>query len=928
MDLGLLMKVNQYKQSQFYQNAERINTQFAELNSLDIANKYQKQHAEEVVNNLSTQIREMGGLDYSDPNIANTISGYAGSVYKDPAIINGIMSTKAIRAYDANTAAMKNNPKLAQYYDPAREIYDKYAPKEVNPNSQAAYLTGDINSRYDGPTAPAPYLGNDFDILAKEVNKLHPNIETRYGPSGNKFFIDVTTNTKVDPYTIRKMVDGRIDGKVADQLNVHAWYNYDYLSGGKFSKEQGIGEFNSYYTSQLNKVNEDIEVTKKSIITEPDNIKRAQLEAHLEQLENEHLPEVQKAIKKGASDFSDLWDKNKSAALYNLYTNKLKDDIATAYSYDQETHKLVVNQEEVANARWDIEAAKLDAYVQRNADGTKTLVKKTKPGELPLNNLLGQMQRDFNSAEDLEPAKVTQETVTAEIDGIKQQMNGDLRNILFETARMAGIPGMFDDNPDNSTINNDPNATPVTRTDILKKVAQLAGDRGQLSKEDIDTALADVKKYGDFDAEGNYKFKGTTDKETISVAGKPIVSLTAPQITFFNKVKGIMDEAADGKDITGRISNAGAWRNYLNKFSINNNVVKAKEKLLETAHRQVENEAIAGAGLTKAEEIQFRRYLNNPKQFYGPSKSGYLPYGAINGTSVSPSGVFNPDNEVMRRAVEKVRKYSPIIAGNNLYSAKGLQEKVDELLNRTADRKTYYSVILPDDKADIEDQYRITNLKNYVLNDPSLAKLDVKKKEDISPIAVVTDGLQYFVKVSDASDNTKPFVYIPITEENLDKFKIGRVPYPQLEQAVSHFGRLPEPIYIDPMATNNQYNKQHGFTGPIKIDIINMNASGDRNNDNFTPAILYKGKQYLYRPGNSKSANAALQIITNTLQNNQDFPSLDQPSLVLKDGSTYTESEFKKQFNLSDEEIQAQIAAGNVTLRPSLLDAIQTYNNQ
>jgi hypothetical protein len=922
MDLGLLMKVNQYKQSQFYQNAERINSQFDQLNSLDIANPYQKQHTEDVINNLSAQIQNMGGLDYSDPNIANTISGYASSVYQDPAIINGILSTKAIRTYDKNTQDMKTNPKLAQYYDPAREIYDKY--NVDNPNSQINYLKGDINAKYEGPTAPAPYLGNDFDLLSKELEKIHPNIQMRYGPSGNRFFIDMTTNKTVDPYTIRKMIDGRIDGKVADQLNVHAWYNYDYLKGGKYTKEDGISEYNAYYTNQLNKVNSDIETTKKMIATEPDNFKRADLETHLKQLQETELPEVQKAIKKGSDDFSSLWDNSKGAALYNLYTNKLKDDISTAFSYNEEQHKLIVNQEEIANARLDLEAAKAGYKLERNADGTVKLTKIPKPGMLPGDNLLGQLTRDFSSEEDLKKLGVSSSSVHQDIENIQNQMNAGLRSVMFETALQTGVQGLFPEGTNAYSVNDNPNANPVSRTDLLRQVAQLAGDNTQLTKEDIDRVLQNVDKAGTFDANGNFSFKaGEGAKQTYynEKTGKQTVSLTAPQISYFKKVQTIMDDAANGKDITGVIGNAAAWRKYMNNYSINNNIIAAKKQLLDIATNTALGEIASDKHLTSSELAGVKDYLANPSKYEAAGGSyGLLTSSnpGFNTKQVSAGSPLIPINPIYKDVSNGLKK----LGGTNV-----VKDKLNDVLNRTADRKNYYSVALPDSTDDLQNQYRMTNLKNYILNDESV-KVDVKNFKDVHPVAIVTDGEKFFVKTNDASDLSKPFTYIPITEENLEKFGLGSVPYPQLEQAVSNLGHLPEPIFIDPLATNNEFNRNNGFNGPLKIDIINMNSSGDRNSNTFTPAIIYKGKNYLYTAGNSKSANAALELITNAIQNNQDFPSLDQTTYTLKDGKTYTADQLKALYNVSADEINTYISTGQIIPHLSLLDAIQKRNNQ
>lgn len=863
IDLGLLQKVNDYKQSQFYENTDKLNTQFQQLNSLDITNPEQNAYAKNVVNNLQTQINNMGGLDYSDPSVSNQISGYAGSVYNDKTILNGIISTKGFRSYQANTEKMRTDPKLAKYYDPAREWYDMQ--NTMNPNSYANYVKGGINASYNGPTAPTPSLGSDWDLLTKEITKINPNITTQIDQSGNKFFLDKTTNKEVTNSQIRQMVDGQIDGRVADQLNVHAAYNYYALTNGTYDKEMGTTEFNKYNTDNYQRINDGIANLQTQITQEPDNQKRLDLEQRLQDLTAE-LPNAQKAVQQGAKDFSNLWDKDPQAAFYNLYTNKLKNDIASVYSYKQTQQQLIVNQEEVANSRLDIEAMKLGAKIQRNADGTMKLIKADKHGEFLDPPLLGQLQPDLSSSEDLNKKAIDAPTIQAEIKAKYNEVNSGLRDILFETGKIANVPGLF---PDNESINNDPTANPISHSDLLKQVGQLSGDQAQIERSDIDNVVSNAMKQGTFDANGNFTFtnpKGTAVNYLQN--GKQIVSLTAPQITFFKKVQGIMDDAADGKDISGRIANAGNWRTFMNKYSIEQNAIENSKRVLQTATDQATDAKLNSyTYLTPDDRKQLKDFITNHSQYVTPGQ----------GVATSTGGSFtSPQLNIDKVPVQMRSAISKVITHGDMHSMGDLQDNINSLLNNTANRNNYYSILLPDTNKDLGDEY--PQIKNFMLNDahvhidPSI----VTNKEDISPVSIVTDGIQHFIKYTNAKKTDKGFGYIPITDENLQSFGVPTVPYPSMEKTVSQNGHLFNPVYIDPLATDNAFNKANNFTGPLKVDIYNMNASGDRNNDNFTPAVLYNGKKYFYKPGNSKSANAALELLTNALQMNQTFKTVDQ----------------------------------------------------
>lgn len=93
-DLDLMMKVNMYKQGEFYRNAQKAETLITQLNNADIANPEQRAYLKAKVNNLTTQLNSVGAINYSDANIANAIEGFAAEIYQDETVMSGIASTK------------------------------------------------------------------------------------------------------------------------------------------------------------------------------------------------------------------------------------------------------------------------------------------------------------------------------------------------------------------------------------------------------------------------------------------------------------------------------------------------------------------------------------------------------------------------------------------------------------------------------------------------------------------------------------------------------------------------------------------------------------------------------------------------------------------------------------------------------------------
>lgn len=846
VDINLLAKVNQYKQSIFYQNADKVGDQLSQLNNTDILKDNERDYLKNKVNNLTTGINDMGGIDYSDMNVANSIENYASDIYKDPTILTAITSTKNVRQYLQNTQDMKDDPKLAKYYDPAREWYDTQNP--LNQNSIINYKNSKFGAAYSGPTAPAPYLGNDFDLLSAAVTKLHPNITESFSPSGNRFFIDKQTNTEVPPEQIRAMVDGQIDGKVSDQLNVHAAYNYYALSGGKYSKQDGINEYVGNAQNLLNNANARVATLQHDITVEGDLTKRAQLQSQLDDVNNNYIPQYQKAITNGTSDFSKLWDNNQQSALYTLYKNKLTNDVVGAYSYNQTKHQLVVNQEAVYNSRVELEAAKQGKVVKWNTDGSFTFGDPTAPDTVP-DNTLSVMGINKEASADLEKDKISQQSLLDENDAINQDLNTSLSTLIQKSARHTGATGLI--NYNTSQIANDPNAKSIVHPDLLKQIGMLTGD-SNISPDDIQAVLNMNSNGGTVNANGIPQ---------VNPQGNKNILLTPDQVSYFKNVLDVIKRGADSEDIRGKISDAGEWQNYLHNYSIQHNVIAYNNNLIQSAHNQVMNSA--SSPLTASERDAVNKYTANPSAYYKTQSQTYQPFGSTSGPSTNNVPVFTGD-AIMKSGLDK------------LGGVQNVNSKMDDLIGKTATRNNYYNVVLPDSKKTLGEQYPA--LINYITaeqgkNENPDKNLVIKKKEDISANSIVTDGKDYYVGYNDASDLTKGTGYAKIEPQDLTTMGIHPLPYPFLEKVGSGNGRLMEPIYVNPAITDNKFNIDNGITSSIAIQATNM-GSNALNDNTYEPSIVYQGKEYFYKGGSSKTMNGAIERMTRFIQDNKTFTSL------------------------------------------------------
>lgn len=851
VDLGLLAKVNQYKQATFYQNAEKENEGLNQLNNLDIINKQQHDYLKGKVSDLVSNINGIGGMDYSDPNVSNTLQGYTSNVYSDPVILNGVSSTSDLRSYMKNTDDMKTDPKLNQYYDPAREWWDMEAT--ANPNNANNYINGGLNAKYSGPTSPAPYLGNDFDILSKNITKLHPNIVQSIGPSGNRFYLDQITNKEVDPETIRGMVDGEIDGKVADQLKVHAAYNYAGLTGGTYNVDQGAAEYVGNAQTLLNQGTARIATLKQDIATEADLTKKADYQSQLDKLQGTpaapgiaavpgYMDQYTNAIKSGKATFTKKWNESPTEAMYTLYKNKLSNDIVNTYSYSQQTHQLQLDQEQMYIGKVNLEAAKLDKTVIWNADGTfkfSGAADNVDPSQAGPLTTLGQ---NTEADADLNKDKVSTQSLSDENATINKGLSDNLMDLVYKSALHSGNQGLID--MATTQFQDNPGQNPVTHPNILRQVAHLTGSN-TLSEDALKMAIGMNSNPG-------------------FAAPNLGVKLTPDVVKYFKSIIDVMDQGANGQDIAGKIPDADKWANYLQDYSIQHNTIAYNNNLVKAAQEQAISQN--GSTLTPAEQIELNKYTENPSAYYSTSTAEHSSFGSTGGSGPVNVSTFS-GSPTMASALNKV-------GGPQKYNS-----TVDEMLGRTATRNNYYNILLPDSKKTFNEQY--PQLINYITSHISSPQdgdkaIGVADKADISANSIVSDGKNYYISYNDSGKNglAKGTGYAKIEPQDLEALKVPILPYPYLEKVVSGNGRLMEPIYVNPTATDNSFNIRNGITSPMAIQINNMKSSTDNlNGGEYEPSIVVNGKSYFYKDGSSSTANAALEKMKIFIQKNQTYTS-------------------------------------------------------
>lgn len=836
-DINLMTRVNTYKQGQFYTNAAKFENLISELNNADVYKDDERDYLRGKVNNLVSQINNMGAINYSDMNIANTLQTYGSDIYADPTVITAISSTKKVREYLKNNEAVKNDPKLNKYYSSAREWYDLYNPN--NPNSLVNYKNSKFGEAYSGPTAPAPYLGNDWELLTKEIQKINPDIVERIEPmTGNKYFYDISKEKRLTREDIRSFVDGKIDGKIADQLRVNAAYNYHGLTNGTFTKEQAVDQFNKVNTDGLAEAKSVLKQYQDQLDTIVDEDLKQKVQSDINYYKDTVIPAYEQALTKGVKDFGKIWDSNREAAYYALYTEKLKNDISDVYSYSEKTHRLVVNQKEVINARLELEALKKGMTLTRNADGSISFTPKAgSGGTAPFSGL----EPDNSTTADLNKKEVNLTSLKNDIQDVKDETNRDFLELVTKDARYNNVPGLLGDNIE---FGGGPNNTPTYATNLIAALGKIKGDRN-LDKEDLEELIRTIGSGETSLTEGKYPIKRN---------GELIISITPKQVEYLKNKLQFWNDAADENKTLDNFSSKSEWGRFFENYTIRQNAIKNKENLIHQATRQALSSEYAKAKLTDKEKLKADEFFTNPEQYIRiESYTG----GGAPGTGGSAE-LLNSEDVDMKSALYKLGYIANTESGFFKKDSNSYKENINKSLKTLGDRKNYYNVILPDRDKDLKDMY--LGIDNYIASDKDFSESGIKDINDIAPVAIVTDGDgNYKIKYTNAKKVNSGFYYADLDAENQKKFGVQGVPYPYLEQVVSQNKKLFEPILY---RTDNR-----NIVNPLRIQVYNENYSNVRNRDSFRASIVYKGQDYFFFPeklipgGESqlKLANSALQ---------------------------------------------------------------------
>ncbi|XAI97383.1 hypothetical protein [Leptolyngbya phage Lbo-JY46] len=345
VDLNLLNSVLMYKESKFENNATQIQQQIDSFSGLDIARDVDKQYLNSKVDKTVNQINGLGGVDLSNPNVMNQLTGMSSSIGRDSNIINAVTSTRGIRSLMEGHNKLKTDPKMKGMYSDVNYNYDM---QFVN-----SYMEDkNVGSVYNGPTSPTPYFDIDKKVI-EELKLMKPDLKKDVSNPGYYFLS--SSNKSISYDKVVEIARERVlsNPEAYGQAQRNAWFvNKDR------DPAQILGEIKQQSVNKLSNWEEQLRYYKTRealFINDPEKLSTVK----------QQTKELEEAIKNQKLYIKDLEtngpkkiQENPDQYYLDSYLNNFSNGMARIFSFNESTNDIKGNNVAMFNDRINLDGLK------------------------------------------------------------------------------------------------------------------------------------------------------------------------------------------------------------------------------------------------------------------------------------------------------------------------------------------------------------------------------------------------------------------------------------------------------------------------------------------------------------------------------------------------------------------------------------------
>jgi hypothetical protein len=344
VNLDLMGKVLQFKETNFKQNASKIQSSIDTIQSTDLIKDEDKKYLTEKINNLTNNLNNLGGVDLGDINVANQLNQMTADVYSDSDLMESITSTQKVRKLQSTYEKMQTDPKLKGSFATQNYMWDMQGVNAWLSNGERTTS----GKGYSGASTPTPY--SDIDKASIEAAKL---VKANYTKSTEKdgVYIHNVTKEEITADDIKSQVRSTLmqNPMYQNQAKINAWYIRPNVTGEEL-KTEFTGRINSTLTS----LQKDYDEYKKTYdLATPDQQLKM---ADGLKVKEANVNNYSKLYKEAMANTPQHYDELKDAYRTNLYMENMSDHLASSMSYTKFTDEAKADMAQLGLLKMQLEA--------------------------------------------------------------------------------------------------------------------------------------------------------------------------------------------------------------------------------------------------------------------------------------------------------------------------------------------------------------------------------------------------------------------------------------------------------------------------------------------------------------------------------------------------------------------------------------------
>ncbi len=325
VSIDLMAKVLSFRETNFKQNAAKIQQSLDTVSSTDLIKDEDKQYLNQKLNNLTNSLDNLGGVDLGDINVANSLNQSVSNIYSDNDLLESISSTQRARKLQSSYEKLQSDPKLRNSFATQNMTYDMQSLNAwVNNGKRTTADDG-----YTGPTNPTPFF--DIDKAMVERAKV---VKANYTESTVKdgLYIHKVTGEEVTTEQIKNEIKQQVyeNPQMLKQAEINSWYINPNVTGADLYKKTV-----DKVTSTRDFVKKDYDEYLKIYETMPDQQKLEK--ASVLESKRQNLANFDKTLKEYETKGVEEFNNNISGYRTQMYIDGMTDHLAQSLSYSKFT---------------------------------------------------------------------------------------------------------------------------------------------------------------------------------------------------------------------------------------------------------------------------------------------------------------------------------------------------------------------------------------------------------------------------------------------------------------------------------------------------------------------------------------------------------------------------------------------------------------